>query len=51
MRTLTASLIAPVLKVTGFRFSKDYRWGTSLGHRVVFALVNTVEANLKAGVR
>jgi hypothetical protein len=51
MRTLAAFVIAPVLKLTGFRFSKDYRWGTTLRHRMVYALVDTVSANLKAGLR
>jgi hypothetical protein len=50
MRTITATLVAPVLKATGYRFSKNFRWGTTLGHRVVFALVNTIEANRKAGL-
>ena len=50
MRQIAAHLIAPVLKITGFRFSKDYRWGTTLRHRVVYALVNTVMANHIAGL-
>lgn len=50
MRNITANLIAPFLKVTGFRFSKDYRWGTTRFHRAVYALVDTVGANLKAGL-
>lgn len=51
MRTITAVLTVPVLKLTGFRFSKHFRWGTTLGHRVVFALVNTVRANqMAAGI-
>lgn len=50
-RTITATLAAPILKATGFRFSKDYRWGTTQRHRLVYALVNTVAANLKAGAR
>lgn len=48
MRDLNGKLIAPVLRLTGFRFSKDYRWGTTVGHRVVYALVNTIRANLIA---
>ncbi len=47
-RTATAKMIAPVLKLTGFRFSKDYRWGTTMFHRAVYACVSTVEANLTA---
>lgn len=50
MRNAIAAVIAPVLKLTGFRFSKDYRWGTTRFHRVVYALCNTVGANLRAGL-
>lgn len=45
MRYCTPYLVAPILKITGFRFSKDYRWGTTLFHRVVYALVSTPKAN------
>lgn len=45
MRTMTAYLIAPALVATGFRFSKNFRWGTTLSHRVVYALVWTTFAN------
>jgi hypothetical protein len=38
-------LIAPVLRLTGFRFSKDYRWGTTRFHRTVYACVSTIGAN------
>jgi hypothetical protein len=38
------------MKVTGFRFSKHYRWGTSRFNRLVYNLVDTVGANIKAGV-
>jgi hypothetical protein len=50
IRTLTAAALVPVLKITGFRFSKEYRWGTTRAKRVVYALVNTVQANLWAGI-
>lgn len=50
MRSILAKLIAPAMKVTGFRFSKDYRRGTTVYHRAVWALVNTVEANILAGI-
>jgi len=50
MRTLTATLAAPVLKLTGYRFSKEYRWGTTLRHRAVAALIDTVAANRIAGI-
>jgi len=48
MRSLNAKLIAPALKLTGFRFSKDYRHGVTRFHRMVFALINTIEANQRA---
>lgn len=50
MRDRMATLIAPVLKMTGFRFSKDYRWGTTRYHRIVYRMVNTIQANLNAGL-
>ena len=30
---------------TGFRFSKDYRYGTTPYHRLVYAIVPTVRIN------
>jgi len=50
MRNITAAIITPVLKLTGFRFSKDYRWGVSAWHRFVYRTCNTVQANLNAGM-
>jgi hypothetical protein len=47
-RQLSVSLIAPILAVTGFRFSKDYRYGTTRYHRVVYSLICTVAANIAA---
>lgn len=48
MRDRIASLLAPILRLTGFRFSKDYRWGTTRWHAFVYRHVNTVSANLQA---
>ncbi len=45
MRELAARIIAPVMHLTGFRFSKAYRHGETFGHRVVYAIVSTVTAN------
>jgi hypothetical protein len=45
MRDIAAYIIAPVMKKTGFRFSRLYRRGDTFCHRIVFALVNTVTAN------
>ena len=50
MRNVTAMMLVPVLKMTGFRFSKEYRWGTTRYHRTVYALVNTIKANMEAGM-
>lgn len=49
-RSLTAALIAPAMQLTGFRFSKDYRHGTTRFHAAVYALVDTVGANHRAGL-
>jgi len=49
-RMLTAALIVPVLKITGYRFSKTFRHGVTYGHRAVYAMVDTVHANLWAGM-
>ncbi len=46
--TFIAHLIAPALAATGFRFSKDYRWGTTSFHRAVYGLVDTISANRSA---
>ena len=50
IRLITAALAVPAMKITGFRFSKDYRHGTSAFHRAVYACVNTVQANWWAGL-
>ena len=48
IRDTNAKLLVPVLRWTGFRFSKDYRQGTTRFHRAVYAIVNTVGANIAA---
>lgn len=45
VRRIAAVAIAPMMRATGFRFSKDYRHGTTRFHRAVYALCSTVEAN------
>ena len=45
MRITTAYLIAPIMRLTGFRFSTDYRHGATRYHRVIYAMVSTVRAN------
>jgi len=48
MRYTMATLISPILYVTGFRFSKAYRNGATAYHRAVYALISTVSANIAA---
>jgi len=50
MRDALATIIAPVLKLTGFRFSKEYRWGATPWKAFVYRHVNVIAANLKAGL-
>jgi hypothetical protein len=45
MRLIAAYAVAPVLAATGFRFSKEYRWGTTAAKRAVYRLLDTVAAN------
>jgi hypothetical protein len=49
MRKLAATILTPAMKLTGFRFSKDYRHGITVFHRIVYYCVDTVGANMKAG--
>ena len=51
MKQITALILAPAMRLTGFRFSKHYRWRTTWWHRAVYAAVDTVGANLRAGPR
>lgn len=50
-RTITAAIIAPLMTVTGFRFSKGYRRADRGLKALVYRLVDTVGANRLAGVR
>ena len=50
LRLTAAYIVAPVLVVTGFRFSKEYRWGVTRFHRAVYATIDTVAANHIAGL-
>ncbi len=49
MRHLLGTLIGRALRRSNFRFSKDYRWGSTVYHRIVYRLVDTVGANHTAG--
>jgi len=48
MRQLIAKAAAVIMRHNGFRFSKDYRHGTTLRHRLVYMVIDTVTANLRA---
>ena len=50
MRTITAALCVPFMKVTGFRFSKEYRKASDGWRLFVFTYVDTVQANIWAGL-
>jgi hypothetical protein len=50
IRTILALLLAPAMKLTNFRFSKSYRRGDTRYHQIVFACIDTVGANMKAGL-
>ena len=51
-RKATAYIASPILRITGFRFSKDYRHGKTAFHRIVYAIVSTPIANsLADGIR
>jgi hypothetical protein len=52
MRKLNGQIIGTILRITGcgFRFSKDYRWGVTMYHRIVFRVISTVDANYTAGI-
>ena len=45
MRILTAKIIAPIMAMTGFRFSKSYRHEDTRYHALVYAIVSTPIAN------
>jgi len=49
MREITATLIAPFLRITGLRFDKSWRQADTGFKAFVFArLLNTTGANIKA---
>lgn len=48
IRTLNAIILTPIMKLTGFRFSRAYRRGDTRFHSFIYALVDTVGANIYA---
>ncbi len=51
MRILTALALVPFMKLSGFRFSKNFRQGATRRHRLAYAVVDTVAANTMAGLK
>jgi hypothetical protein len=48
IRTINAIILTPVMKLTGFRFSKSYRHEDTKLHSLAYALIDTVGANTYA---
>lgn len=48
LRTALGKACVPFLNVTGYRFSKNFRHGKTLGHKIVYACIDTVGANCAA---
>ena len=50
MRNFLGQAIAPILKITGFRFSKQFRydWEKNTIRGFIYRNVDTVGANIKA---
>jgi len=50
MRKLIALILVPFMKVTGFRFSEEYRYAIDGWELFVFTYVDIVRANRWAGL-
>ena len=48
IRKVNTNLLVPVMRLTGFRFSKLYRYEATTYHQVIYKLVDTVAANIQA---
>jgi membrane associated rhomboid family serine protease len=48
IRTISAIILTPVMKLTGFRFSRAYRREDTKFHSIVYALIDTVGVNTYA---
>ena len=47
-RIFAGMLLLPALLITGFRFSKLFRYSDTLRHHLVYVFVDTVDANFRA---
>ena len=50
LRNTTARILAPVMKLTGYRFPRACRRGDTLTGRIVYMLIDTVAANVYADI-
>ena len=48
MKNIITHTVVPMLVITGFRFSKDYRHGITRFNRIVYFMINTPQANILA---
>ena len=48
IRKINATILYPFMKITGFRFSRNYRWEVTKFHSIVYRYVDTVGANINA---
>lgn len=48
IRKTTASMVSPIMAITGFRFSRAYRHEATRFHSIVYRFVDTVAANYTA---
>ena len=49
-RMMTAAMVSPILRLTGYRFSKNFRRGVTWRHWAVYCVIDTVHANFCAGM-
>lgn len=50
VRLVVAWMVAPVLALTGYRFSRALRHGDTKWHRLIYKMCNTVASNKIAGL-
>ena len=48
IRQMLALAILPIMKATGFRFSRSYRHEATLYHQAIYRMIDTVGANVCA---
>ena len=48
IRRALGFIITPALVLTGYRFSKRWRHGDTIGHRLGYLFIDTIGANIRA---